>query len=213
MITLAEAFDLVERGDPERLSRDRIEVPETFNWAHEVFEGRHLRRFPERDALLWADDAGRKVRYSYREFVAAGCKNAKQAAIRAGYAGDASAEVTASRLLRNPTVAAEIERAQGRLLRRDETSRDRWLRELETLAFFDPIECFDAKGRLLSLHRMPERARHTVASLVGKGAEFKLVFHDRDKALTRLAKYLGLFDKPPGADPRASRTYGDLSPT
>jgi phage terminase small subunit len=49
-----------------------------------------------------------------REYVGAGCKNAKQAAIRAGYAGGAS-EVTASRLLDNPKVAAEIEKAQGRL--------------------------------------------------------------------------------------------------
>ena len=72
MITLQEAFDLVERGDLAPLGRDRIEVPDRFNWAHEVFEGRHLRRAPDRPALLWADDTGRKLRFTYREFVEAG---------------------------------------------------------------------------------------------------------------------------------------------
>src|ERR1700693_5983583 len=48
-----------------------------------------------------------------------------KAAIRAGYAPGASAEVEASRLLHNnPRVAAEIEEAQGRLLRRHELSAD-----------------------------------------------------------------------------------------
>jgi len=72
-----------------------------------------------------------------REYVGAGCRNAKQAAIRAGYAGGASAEVTASRLLRNPRIAAEIEKAQGRLLRRHDLSADRVLRAIANMVFFD----------------------------------------------------------------------------
>ncbi len=43
MIKLSQAFDLVERGELEPLSRDRIEVPERFNWAREVFEGASVR--------------------------------------------------------------------------------------------------------------------------------------------------------------------------
>ena len=72
MIPIPKAFELVERGDLETLGRDRVDVPERFNWAAEVFEGRHLRRAPDRPALVWADDAGHEVRFSYREFVAAG---------------------------------------------------------------------------------------------------------------------------------------------
>jgi len=72
MIPLPTAFDLVERGDLDRLGRERVEVPERFNWASEVFEGRHARRAPDRPALVWADDTGRKVRLSYQEFVASG---------------------------------------------------------------------------------------------------------------------------------------------
>lgn len=67
--------------------------------------------------------------------LASSSENAKDAAIRAGYAGGASAEVTASRLLRNPKVAAEIERLQGRLLCDHEISADRIMRELANIAF------------------------------------------------------------------------------
>jgi len=72
MIALKEAFDLVERGELDRLRRDRIELPERFNWADEVFEGRHVRRAPDRPALIWADDRGHEMRLTYREFVGAG---------------------------------------------------------------------------------------------------------------------------------------------
>jgi acyl-coenzyme A synthetase/AMP-(fatty) acid ligase len=72
MVDLLTAYDLVERGDLESLGKSPVQVPERFNWAREVFEGRHLRRFPDRAALIWADDRGREVRFSYRQFVEAG---------------------------------------------------------------------------------------------------------------------------------------------
>jgi len=72
MIPVLDAFGLVERGELEPLRKDRIEVPERFNWAREVFEGRHLRRSPERPALIWADDRDHELRLSYREFVESG---------------------------------------------------------------------------------------------------------------------------------------------
>ena len=111
-----------------------------------------------------------------REYIAAGCKNAKQAAIRAGYAGGASAEVTASRLLRNPRVAAEIEKAQGRLLRRHAISQDRLLRELANIAFFDLGELFDENWNPRPWSRIPPRARQAIS-----GVEF------RDGVLKRLS--------------------------
>jgi len=72
MIPLREAFELVERGELDRLRRDRIELPDQFNWAREVFEGRHVRRAPDRPALVWADDHGHELRLTYREFVESG---------------------------------------------------------------------------------------------------------------------------------------------
>jgi acyl-coenzyme A synthetase/AMP-(fatty) acid ligase len=72
MIALQDAFDLVERGELDPFRADRIEVPERFNWAREVFEGRFARRAPNRLALVWADDRGQERRLTYREFVEAG---------------------------------------------------------------------------------------------------------------------------------------------
>jgi len=72
MIDIRTAFDLVERGELDPLRRNRIEVPERFNWAQEVFEERHVRRAPDRPALVWADDRGQERRLTYREFVEAG---------------------------------------------------------------------------------------------------------------------------------------------
>jgi acetyl-CoA synthetase len=72
MIRLQDAFALVERGELDALGRDKIEIPERFNWAHEVFEGRHLARAPDRPALIWADDRDHELRLTYREFVEAG---------------------------------------------------------------------------------------------------------------------------------------------
>jgi len=72
MVQLSEAFDLVERGELEPLTHDRIEMPERFNWAREVFEGRQLKRFPDRPALIWADDRDHELRLTYRQFVESG---------------------------------------------------------------------------------------------------------------------------------------------
>ena len=72
MIGLFTAYDLVERGTLEPLADDRIEVPERFNWAHDVFDARHVRRYPDRPALVWADDRGHGVRYTFREFADTG---------------------------------------------------------------------------------------------------------------------------------------------
>ena len=128
-----------------------------------------------------------------------------QAAIRAGYAKGASAEVTASRLLRNPKVAAEIEKARGRLIRRNEISQDRLLRELANIAFFNLFECFDEKGALLPLSRMPKRAHQAIATVRFRDGEPSgLRLHDKLPALKMLADHLGLLKRPlnaPSAPP------------
>ena len=118
-----------------------------------------------------------------REYVAAGCKNAKQAAIRAGYAKGASAEVTASRLLRNPKVAAEIEKAQGRLFRRHAISQDRLLRELANIAFFDPGELFDNNWNPRPWSRIPPRARQAISGLEFRDGVLKRLSFRRMDAL------------------------------
>jgi len=128
-----------------------------------------------------------------REYLAAGCANAKQAAIRAGYAGGASAEVTASRLLKNPKIAAEIGKARNRLFRRHEVNADRVLREIAAIAYLDPADLFDEQGELLPVRRMPKRGRCAIAAVHFKdGVPRTLSFRDKMKALSILVKKLGL---------------------
>ena len=116
---------------------------------------------------------------------------------RAGYAGGASAEVTASRLLRNLKIAAEIEKAQGRLLRRHER-RDLRIASCakpRTSPFVNLLECFDDKGALLPLSRMPKRARQAISrSNFKDGKPSKLIVRDKLPALKILINYLGIFN-------------------
>jgi len=135
-----------------------------------------------------------------REYIAAGCANAKQAAIRAGYAGGASAEVTASRLRKNAKIAAEIEKAQGRLLRRHELSADRLLRATTNIAFFDPGELFDKNWNILPWSRIPPRARQAISRLEFRdGMLSRLSFRDRMDALRILIDLVGPLKLPPDA--------------
>ena len=74
IVRLSTLFDLVEQGNPADLRRDRIELPERFNWAHEIFEERHVRRSPDRLALDWNDEEGQRIPLTYREFAHAGSR-------------------------------------------------------------------------------------------------------------------------------------------
>jgi acetyl-CoA synthetase/4-hydroxybutyrate---CoA ligase (AMP-forming) len=50
-----------------------MELPETFNWAEEIFEGLHVKERPNHTALIWADiHTAESKKYSYKEFAAHG---------------------------------------------------------------------------------------------------------------------------------------------
>jgi phage terminase small subunit len=80
--------------------------------------------------------------------------NGKQAAIRAGYT-ERSAEVTASRMLRNDKVRSEIERLLDDPIGKRNETRARVLEELEKLAYTD--DAIDIKedkdGNILEVSR------------------------------------------------------------
>lgn len=81
--------------------------------------------------------------------------NGTQAAIRAGYAAR-SAHSQASDLLTLPKIQAFL----GPRLKRSETKLEltveRLEEELARLAFVDPRKAYDAEGKLLPVHEMPE---------------------------------------------------------
>lgn len=129
--------------------------------------------------------------------------NGKQAAIRAGYA-PASAEVTASKLLRHAKVASSIADGKAKQLDAVNLTATRVLEEYRRLAFSDLNDCFDPEtGALKPLRSMPKEARAAIASVkatkknltAGDGVmedvvEIKL--WDKTRALESLAKHFGL---------------------
>ncbi len=130
--------------------------------------------------------------------------NGTQAAIRAGYA-TSSAAVHAHRLLHNKRVLDKVRAHQNRVQRATEVTVERVVRELEAVAFSDPLYLFDRKSNLLPFDKIPKEARRAIKLLevqesVKGGRRIrtlkKVVLEDRIPAVIALAKYLGMFPKP-----------------
>ncbi|MGW8187880.1 MAG: acyl-CoA synthetase [Desulfobacterales bacterium] len=52
---------------------NHMQLPETFNWAEEIFEGLHVKERPDHTALIWADIHTQESKsYSYKEFAKLG---------------------------------------------------------------------------------------------------------------------------------------------
>ena len=126
--------------------------------------------------------------------------NGKRAAIRAGYASR-SAEVQASRMLRNAKVQKALEAAMQARSRRTEVSSDQVLEELAKIAFANFRDYWPKEGETLDLHRL-DRDRTaaveelTVVETVRGGVlhrRTRLKMHDKLAALTNLARHLGMF--------------------
>lgn len=82
--------------------------------------------------------------------------NATQAYIRAGYAARGNAaEVSASQLLRNPKVAAEVAAAQAERAERTKVDSDWVLTRLADEAVADLADIYDENGNLKSIHDWP----------------------------------------------------------
>ena len=134
--------------------------------------------------------------------------NGKQAAIRAGYSAK-TAEATASRLLRNVKVQAEISRRQKDLQRRTEVTQERVVVELARVAFADATDYVQVETRIinrgkvkvpieLAVHKetaeLSADQRAAIASIKqgANGVEIKL--HDKIKALELLGRHIGMFN-------------------
>lgn len=138
------------------------------------------------------------------EYVANG-SNGTKAAISAGYA-EKSAHVTASRLLRKPKVAAEIERLQLKHSGKLGITTDRVLGEIAKLAFMDPRKFFNADGSPKDITELDDDTAASLAGMevaemfegsgearkfVGFVKKFKLA--DKGINLERLGRHLKLF--------------------
>lgn len=120
--------------------------------------------------------------------------NATQAAVRAGYSRK-NADVYGPALLGNLGIAAFIEERRRVIFAALEAEVTDVIRQLTAVATSDLAQAFDLRGRLRSVHAMPEQFRRAVASLKvsrdGQVIEIKL--WDKNRALELLARHLGMF--------------------
>jgi phage terminase small subunit len=133
-------------------------------------------------------------------------KNKREAARLAGVQGnDKSTSVTAHRLENDPDVQAYVAAEQSRLRKKSGITRERWLRELQNIAFSN-IEAYAKWGEgamvLTPSKELPKSALKAVLQVEEKpsdnGPKMKLKLHNKEKALEIMGRALGFFDKEDG---------------
>ena len=134
--------------------------------------------------------------------------NAKQAAIRAGYAPGSAADRGWELLHRCPPVMARVKEAIEERERRTQIAADRVLKEIARIAFAD-IRHYLAEGpdKALVVRPLAQMSDDDVAALAeirasGKTKDLRRIkLHDKRAALELLARHLGLVgrrsDSPP----------------
>lgn len=90
--------------------------------------------------------------------------NAKEAAIRAGYA-PSSANAMANQLMARPQIVAQLGVLAGQKLRRADIQASDVMGKLRDLIMFDPADLFSTDGHLLAIHDMPEHARYAITGI------------------------------------------------
>lgn len=137
--------------------------------------------------------------------------NGTQAAIAAGYS-QRDARNRALRLLKEADISRQLEEARAAVVKQAEAttgvSVERTLLELSRIAYFDPGRLFDESGNLLAIKDMPEEVRAAIAQVehfeefAGRGDERELIGYtkklklwDKNSAIDKAMKHLGLFEK------------------
>jgi phage terminase small subunit len=133
--------------------------------------------------------------------------NGTQAAIRAGYA-EKGANVTASKLLTNPNIAAAIQEQCATKAKDADISLERILKEYKSIAYFDIAKLYNEDGDLKKIHEIDEETRRAISSIesddlfAGAGDSRKHVGYTRKvkacskrDALADLMRHVGGFEK------------------
>jgi phage terminase small subunit len=131
-------------------------------------------------------------------------RNGTQAAITAGFSAK-TAHVTASQLLKDPKIAAQVQERVEQLQEVTGLSVERTLLELARIAYFDPRKTRKADGSIIPLHELDDATAAAIASEefhTVEGKEGKRVvssvsrkFWDKNSALEKAMRYHGLFEK------------------
>lgn len=72
MTTVVDAIQMLQAGKLDALRSAELSVPESFNWARDVFDPLYVRTEGDRRAFLHVDDQGQETRLTFREFAARG---------------------------------------------------------------------------------------------------------------------------------------------
>lgn len=129
--------------------------------------------------------------------------NATQAAIRAGYSKK-TAGSQGFDLLKKPEIASEIEKRRQIVAEKTGLTTERLLQEAMRLAFFDIRKLVDKDGKPLPLNQLDDDTAAAIQGLdvatvgnndVGVGEVLKYKIADKNSAIERLFKHMGLFEK------------------
>ena len=112
---------------------------------------------------------------------------------------DTSARAQASKTLTNPNVGIYIKRRQAELAVIAEASQERVVLEERRIAFCDIRGLFQG-GQILSPEKLPEELARAVSNVEvtekpNGEITYKYRFWDKGRALERLLKHLGLYEK------------------
>lgn len=120
--------------------------------------------------------------------------NGTEAAIYAGFSPK-GAEVTASKLLRNPKVASAIDSRLATLDEKSELNAIRVRAEILKLLGFDPRKAFNADGTYKHIHEMPDDVSSAISGIEAgedDGGIRRVKFVDRVRIVELAAKVLGM---------------------
>jgi phage terminase small subunit len=154
--------------------------------------------------------------------------NATQAAVAAGYKPGSAAEKAGYRMSKNVRVSDILAKRRAEVLVVVEESTGlsvaRTLKEVARLAYFDPRKLFDSEGRLIPMTELDDDTAAAVASIevveefesvdgkrVPAGLLKKIKIADKNSALDKAMKHLGLYEADNGQKPEPVVNVGQLT--
>lgn len=129
--------------------------------------------------------------------------NASKAAIRAGYS-EKTAYSMGQRLLKDVEIQKEIQRLMDERGKRTEITADRVLIEIGRIAFFNPKNLFNSDGTPKTMQDISDDTAAAISGLdvvsmsggeAQAGQILKYKIADKNSALEKLCKHLGLFNE------------------
>lgn len=103
-------------------------------------------------------------------------------------------------LVARPVVQRAIQDVRESITGESLISTKRLIEEELHIAYYDMKDQFDENGKQLPIHKLPERFRRSIAKIVpviinDEIVEYTFVMIDKGKALERLEKHMGFFEK------------------